>query len=436
MAKKKTVAKKSAKKKAAKKSKKASRKNSKKAAAKKPLESAAKKPKKSTAKKPKASRKAQAAKKKTGKNSVSSVSGEDALKALKKMQINVGANTSARKKEKAKKAKPQPHYKTTADFLKEKNANWLAFVEKRNTAEEVFRKYQDVIMKHPDVTGAHVGVKRVQVESGDTVKQLVAKPLTFAICIHVRKKLEDKSKCSWPLPEHFDGVPTDVVEGEFQRMNGLMPSDTQEDEVAEMEGGVAIGIQNSSEFGTMGYVVTAGSFELYLTNEHVAPMGSEIVQPPATNRVIGKTIQVNKALDAALVQPNGVVTSAKTIIGLTGVAPEFISKGVLGVPDENKTVLIIGAATDVTEGEIESISGHVTVKDQGEFQNQILVDSKDGAAITDKGNSGGLVVIKRQRGSLIFYEIVGLVHALANNGQRAIANPIQEIVNRFGIELN
>lgn len=335
----------------------------------------------------------------------------------------------------------KPCFLSMEEFRTYRDEHWEELHEARESAEEVLEKYRDMIMSHPDVTGIHIGYKRVAVKTENGVEDLIANPPKMSICVHVTRKLDvSDPECAWAIPPFFNGIPTDVQASNFQKSDIENPSDTQFQPVSKIQGGIAIRRKSDGNnvFGTLGFVVKFAGIDHYLTNDHVAgPEGSEIVQPPggSVNSVIGETRRSKKSLtvDAAIVKRKGSLSREQTILGFDADPDDFVEGEVLdmNVGDE---VILIGANTNETRGIVDSVSGQVTIPGQGEFVGQILIKPLPGATspITGGGNSGGVVLLPRSNGG---YKLVGLLHASTDDGQVAVATHFRDVQRTLGITL-
>ena len=118
-----------------------------------------------------------------------------------------------------------------------------------------------------------MGYKRITVHDEGELSQRLAKPLTYAICVHVKAKLPpNHPECEWAIPKYFNGVPTDIVANQFISTKFASSTiDSQTQRVKEIQGGIAIGLEgDSTSFGTLGFVVKFFGESAYLTNNHVA----------------------------------------------------------------------------------------------------------------------------------------------------------------------
>jgi len=344
------------------------------------------------------------------------------------------------KKHDSKQLDSEAHFLKRREIREQKKTCWKQLFTDRDRAHRVLDKHRALIKSHPCVTGVHLGYKRITVHDEGELSQRLAKPLTYAICVHVKAKLPpNHPECEWAIPKYFNGVPTDIVANQFISTKFASSTiDSQTQRVKEIQGGIAIGLEgDSTSFGTLGFVVKFFGESAYLTNNHVAgKAGNKVIQPPSTGKVIGSTLRSKKTLkvDGAIISPEGNIPYSQTFMGLN-VASKFIRDGELNDDDIGEDVLIIGAKTDITKGQVESVSGEVTVNDQGEFINQIIVKSSDGKPITGGGNSGGLLVKKEKIEDDTFYNIVGLVHASSVDSTNVVASHFSDVKKVLGIRL-
>ena len=341
------------------------------------------------------------------------------------------AKKKAVKKKAVKKKAARTFYENDFDVRKDKCADWERLFAEKQTAEAALKLHRAMLEGHPEVSGFHVGLKRKQGK--------IVYPLKYVICIHVDvKRSLDDSNIGRLLPNSLSGAETDVIQMCYKSVAGedlRQPQNT-------LEGGVAISSQASpNKFGTLGFVVDFANEMCYLTNQHVAgDKGTQIRQPPiqtsSSLRTIGEVLrsEITATYDAALILSNSTGSPSKTLRGFTA-SPSDISEGLLTGRDENRTeVVVFGAATGPVFGIVESVSaGGIRVDGTGVFQQQIIIRSKDGTDITEKGNSGAIVAKPVNENGTTRFQIVGLVHAETADKQKVVAAHFHRVADDFNI---
>lgn len=255
------------------------------------------------------------------------------------------------------------------------------------------------------------------------------------------------------VPARLDGVPVAVrVTGAFRALGST-------DRLARpIPIGVSTGNAGSCSAGTNGARVTNGADVFALSNNHVyalqnqAPIGSSIVQPglfdtdcafdPAD--VIG-TLADFEPIHADCVTFGPVVLSCSTnneidaAIALTTTEMMGVSTPAdgYGTPlpstapaSPGQPVQKYGRTTQHTTGSVDAVN--VTIHVQYEegvarFVNQVTVS---GNSFLGPGDSGSLLV------GLPNPNPVGLLFAGNQDGSMAIANPIEAVLDRFGVSID
>ena len=248
------------------------------------------------------------------------------------------------------------------------------------------------------------------------------------------------------IPKEIGGIRTDVEE------QGQAHAAFNEFQSRPVPSGSTIGVENLNDGGTLGAVVafTSGGTSLLgiLSNNHViantnqAPLQSLIVQPAG----IGGLQNAIATLHAYIpLQTNG--NTADAALGFSAsakVRPEMVNGvrlyngndggGMFLQAQPFMKVAKYGANTGFTLGMVDSVG--VTVKVgygdgvERSFNNQILIVGQNGM-FGDQGDSGSLVVEASSRVPVGLYFADSDV--AADGGVRSWANPIQPIINAFGI---
>lgn len=160
----------------------------------------------------------------------------------------------------------------------------------------------DVLRRHEQEFKAYQGVHYVDVgykfEDGKPTDEL-------AIRVHVgEKQPESELESSQVLPRDIENVPVDVIQS-----SPVLEQNPRDKRFDPLEGGIAVGNQRHTFFGTLGAVVfdAASSVPMGLSNHHVlvGPGGREgdrIAQPSSGNPadVIGTLTRWNLNLDCAV----------------------------------------------------------------------------------------------------------------------------------------
>jgi len=282
-----------------------------------------------------------------------------------------------------------------------------------------------------------------------------------AILVLLRGQVADGA-----LPAHIEGVPVvRLITGRIHAMpspkvkppkpdkeTGIAPSDYFPRPVPI---GISTGNIGECSSGTIGVrVVNSAGNVFALSNNHVfalgneAPLGSPIVQPGVydsepicyqnTENVIGTLEDYEQIkflgegtnlIDAAITAtseaslgrstpPDGYGTPAST--------PYTLSTEDLLLPVQK-----YGRTTGLTRGAVEAVELRVKVSYDtqiAQFTNQILVSSRK--AFIKAGDSGSLLVTTAGN------QPVGLLFAGSTTGKYAIANPIDEVLERFEVEID
>jgi hypothetical protein len=160
----------------------------------------------------------------------------------------------------------------------------------------------DVLRRHEQELKAYRGVHYVDVgykfEDGKPTDEL-------AIRVHVgEKQPESELESSQVLPRDIENVRVDVIQS-----SPALEQNPRDKRFDPLEGGIAVGNQRHTFFGTLGAVVfdAASSVPMALSNHHVlvgsrGRKGDEIAQPISKDPadVIGTLTRWNLPLDCAV----------------------------------------------------------------------------------------------------------------------------------------
>lgn len=310
--------------------------------------------------------------------------------------------------------------------------------QQRRNVEAVFARHHDRLAALPDVTGLHVGLRRVDNE--------VVSPLEYCIRIHVRKKFpEGHPRIHNLIEKEIEGVCVNVMVGNYEMATATSPNDRF---VAPIRGGVPIATPVSTkEFGTLGKVVfTKDGIGRYLTNKHVAGDSNKVLQPPSGktpsghDAVIGTVIgaERNADIDAAVIEPAG---NRQFEFGLITPGDQIIDglflPGTLTQADEHRTKCFkIGAVTGSKNllGVVKNVNATVVVAGLT-MTGQIIVESETGSALIEGGDSGALLIAPTQKNGIEIFLIVGLVHAKSDTNGAIVACHFSKVQSRFGISV-
>ena len=315
-------------------------------------------------------------------------------------------------------------------------------------------RHQDALMRKPGIHG--VGIS--QAEDGSAIVTVLA----------------DTSASAAGIPDTVDGVPVNVVKtGRFFALNvdcvgrGLKNCSSIE---AEASAGtepphpsswhprpVPIGISTGHPDVTAGTIacrVSAGCHMYALSNAHVfadtnaGDIGDEILQPgpidggthPAD--VIGTlydyvpivmSTDADNLVDAAIIATNASLVGTATRSNGYG-TPR--SQTVL--PRYNMSVTKYGRTTSQTVAPIKIVNTSVNVgygsAGTARFIGQMVIESPDSSDPFSKaGDSGALIVAS---GGSNDRKPVGLLFASTTDGVYTIANPINAVLDSFGVTID
>jgi len=307
-------------------------------------------------------------------------------------------------------------------------------------AMAVQERHHHSLMRLPEVVGTAVGLTEDNLP---------------AILVLTKKRVE-----AGVIPEDLEGtLVVAKVTGEIFAMKDLSPDKSNKISPAAATSrfsrpvpiGVSTGNEGECSAGTISARVKDAAGNVYaLSNNHVyalentAKLGSQVLQPGLydtkcgfdPNNVIGTlaafvTIKFNagtNTVDAAI---------APSFTSLLGNATP--TNG-YGTPNKNtisatisQSVQKYGRTTSLTKGTITAINATVTVNygssGNATFVNQIIVSSF--RAFIKAGDSGSLLVTNNSNANP-----VGLLFAGNSSGTYAIANPISNVLNSFGVTID
>lgn len=299
-------------------------------------------------------------------------------------------------------------------------------------AREIKERHGSRLMDYPNVTGVGVGLRVVGGERRDEA----------CVRVYVRRKLSaEELEDDELLPASLEGVPVDVVEGEFDRMqHGVGPLPLAERTARQfpfLPPGVSVGglRVTAGTLGAAAYDAATGT-QLALSNWHVlcghpdCTPGETIVQPgpvdggTAPGDAIGSLARFadTDRVDAAV----AVVSGRRFLLdAIAGIGPPTGA----GTATLGMRVRKSGRTTGVTTGIVDDVSADIELIDGSRFVGQIsVVGEEEADVVVGGGDSGSLVVDERRRG-------VGLLFAGRLDGTRLFANPIGEVTAALGIRL-
>lgn len=260
------------------------------------------------------------------------------------------------------------------------------------------------------------------------------------------------------IPSDLESVPVIVIiTGEFVAMPGSSgkgsPGAVKIDPKSRFSRPVPIGVSTGNAYecsaGTIGARVTNGTNVYSLSNNHVyarennATAGEIVLQPGLydtgctydSNNVIGNltdfkpiifSTSASNTVDAAIA-----LSSTANLGNQTPSNGYGAPKSITTEPALNMYVQKYGRTTSLTKGIINGINATINVgysSGTARFVNQIIVYSRK--PFIKPGDSGSLLVTDPDRNP------VGLLFAGTSDGKWAIANPIGEVLNSFGVTID
>ncbi|MFQ5707567.1 MAG: hypothetical protein ACE5HO_08980 [bacterium] len=297
---------------------------------------------------------------------------------------------------------------------------------------ELQERNTPALLKNSDVVGTATGLT----ENG--------KP---AIVVFAQSERLTKGKA---IPTEIESVPVVVkVTGPIKALAGSAPTDRFDRPVPI---GVTTGNFNQCSSGTIACRVKDSSGNVYaLSNNHVyalvniAPKHSWIVQPgrvdetPVCNRNRDNILGTLGDFEEIKFDGSLNVIDAATALTTTDDLGKSTPEGGYGTPkSQTKPALVgqsvkkFGRTTGLTKGEVTFINAIVGVN-YGDpfgvafFKDQIIVESD--TRFIGAGDSGSLLVNSGR------YP-VGLLYAGTGDGLLAVANPIDAVLDQFGVTID
>lgn len=273
------------------------------------------------------------------------------------------------------------------------------------------------------------------------------------------------------IPASLDGVAVEVeVTGEFLALNhqgshsggrgGNRGPSTTDMWPRPVPIGISTGNEGSCSAGTIGAKVTTATEVHALSNNHVyalenaAPLGSKVLQPGLydsncsldPNAVIGTLADyepinfncvcsffacscdpsLDNRIDAAIA-----LSSDADLGDATPSNGYGLPKSATVPPALNMDVQKYGRTTRLTKGRVSGVNATIVVgygSGYARFVDQIVVESKK--PFIKAGDSGSLLVTNPGRNP------VGLLFAGSSDGKMGIANPIGDVLTRFGAAIS
>lgn len=271
-------------------------------------------------------------------------------------------------------------------------------------------------------------------------------------------KVFTKSAAIMRIPPKLDGFPVEIeATGEFHSLARLERDASPARSInpaklfpRPVPIGVSVGNEDECSAGTIAARVIDPDGNVYaLSNNHVlalentAALNSNILQPGLANvrcrfnanNVIGRLVSYvplvfsrsgRNTVDAAIAASSVSLLRNSTPGNGYGRPDTTIVSAFVG-----QNVKKYGERSALTQGRVKGINATVVVEyDSGEarFVNQILVGSSE--PFIRAGDSGSLLVT--QRGA----NPVGLLFAGARGGRTGIANPMDLVLNAFGVSID
>ncbi len=254
------------------------------------------------------------------------------------------------------------------------------------------------------------------------------------------------------IPESLDGIPVAVeVTGEIFAMakpSATVKIDPTQRFTRPVPIGVSTGNEGECSAGTIGARVKKGSNVYALSNNHVyaleneASIGSRVLQPGRydTNCLnpydhIGTLfafVPIDFSGTPSNVVDAAIALSSTDKLGNATPANGYGKPNSATVqPDIGLAVQKYGRTTSLTKGTVTGINGTIKVSYSAgiaTFVNQIVVQSIK--PFIKAGDSGSLLVTDPGK------KPVGLLFAGDSSGKYAIANPIDEVLGRFGVSID
>ena len=211
--------------------------------------------------------------------------------------------------------------------------------------------------------------------------------------------------------------------------------------------GVSTGNRGECSAGTIGARVKRGNNLYALSNNHVyalendAPLGSEVLQPGLYDtkcvyreaNLIGQLddfvpidFSADNVIDAAIAS-----VTAEMVGNATPADGYGTPKRETATPHVGEKVQKYGRSSSLTKGTVLGVNATIKViygSRIAVFKNQIMVSGRSG--FIKPGDSGSLLVTYPDRNP------VGLLFAGNSSGSFAWANPIEEVLDAFNVEID
>jgi len=297
----------------------------------------------------------------------------------------------------------------------------------RNVSQKMLKRartaktnLKQILKHHPDVMGMGIGYRE---RNGKLNNRC-------CIRVHVRKKfLAHLMPPQRRLPEEIDGIPIDVIEGEYYIHDSSSPSDYHRS----LKAGIQVANKNNyPKIGTLGCIVRdeITGDPLLLSNWHVlygqpgAGHQQPVVQPRAYGNmnIIGTTRMgiINEAVDCAVAQLNTNRSLSDGILNFSGTISGYKSV-TLGMPVAKSGVNGIAFGTvDEVDFDISIDTPIGTVK----FEDQVHIaprQSGNSPFDVDDGDSGSVWFCEAD------YKAVAL-HMAGESNTRAVANHFSTVI--------
>lgn len=264
------------------------------------------------------------------------------------------------------------------------------------------------------------------------------------------------------IPESVEGIPVDVkVTGKIFAMKG--PAAVKIDPTARFASPMPIGISTGNigecSAGTIGARVKKADGTVYaLSNNHVYALENKAVPPsavvqPGRYDTACSTDNANKIGELAefvRIDFSGGLNKVDAAIAKVNYDPQMRTLGNAtpvngyGKPGSATVSASVGLAvqkygrtSSLTKGSITALNATITVNygaaGTATFENQVVVYS--GKPFIKAGDSGSLLVTDPHDPRLS-PNPVGLLFAGSTSGKYAFANPIEDVLNSFGVTID
>src|SRR5688500_13163571 len=295
----------------------------------------------------------------------------------------------------------------------------------QKSPEQVQRELREAEFKLPEARRllmALPGVLDVMVGSKET-GGFATGEIVFQVLVEKKKALQDLP-VEQRIPDRILGIATDVI-----------PFKLAEPETVLMGGG---NINGGGGSGTLGAFVLATAANtkvavdtnLVLTNKHVGGEIGDLVGEESTCDCkccsccdFGKVVDsdITAQVDAAIATLNNGVRFSQEVI-LVGAVRGSTAAAV------NDFVLKHGRTTQLTRGQVTSITWPVSRTDKHSFTNQIRIAPVAPTTDMSEGGDSGSAYIKETT-----REIIGLHHA--GDGNAALGNQIGPVLTRMNVRV-